>query len=96
MQTSSVNSLAQTIAIDSISAYQKYISPRKGFSCAHRVLHGGYSCSDYVKSVLGEQSLMSAVGISLQRFRSCNEASQTLRATKATGGCIIIPCCLPF
>ena len=92
----SVEPLARKIAIDSIAAYQTYISPRKGFACAHRMLHGGDSCSMYIKRLLGEESLMSAVQMSHQRFKACVAASHTLKATKSTSGCIIIPCCLPI
>lgn len=68
---------------------------KKGYSCAYRLLHGGESCSDYVKHLLGEQSLMSAVKISLQRFKACSAASHSLRATRANRSFMIgiIPCC---
>ncbi|MBD2384509.1 hypothetical protein H6G32_03605 [Cylindrospermum sp. FACHB-282] len=46
MAISSFEPLAKTVAINSITAYQKYISGAKGFSCPHRLLHGGDSCSD--------------------------------------------------
>ncbi len=88
--------LVRKFAIDSITAYQTYISPRKGFACAHRMLHDGESCSMYIKRILGEESLMSAVQISRQRFKACVAASQTLKGTSATSGCIVIPCCLPI
>nr|WP_298915317.1 membrane protein insertion efficiency factor YidD [uncultured Nostoc sp.] len=42
------------MAIESITAYQKYISPSKGFCCSHRLLHGGDSYSNYVKRMLSE------------------------------------------
>jgi putative component of membrane protein insertase Oxa1/YidC/SpoIIIJ protein YidD len=88
--------VARKIAIDSIATYQKYISPRKGFACAHRMLHGGESCSMHIKHLLLEESLISAIEMSRQRFKACIAASQTLKATKATSGCIVIPCCLPI
>jgi len=36
-----------------ISLYQRYVSPYKGFRCAHRVLHGGDSCSEYIQNPEG-------------------------------------------
>ncbi|WP_071593274.1 membrane protein insertion efficiency factor YidD [Kamptonema formosum] len=96
MQVSTFDSVARQIALESIEAYQTYISPRKGFSCAHRMLHQGESCSDYVKRLFATQNLMSAVLSSRQRFRDCAAASQTLRATKSSFRCIVIPCCLPI
>jgi putative component of membrane protein insertase Oxa1/YidC/SpoIIIJ protein YidD len=98
MQTSTFDAVAKTMAILSINSYKKYISPKKGFSCPHRLLYGGESCSHHVKRLLTEQSLASAMQSSIQRFKDCTAASQTLKATNTTAGfrCIIIPCCLPL
>lgn len=63
-----------------IRSYQKYLSPHKGFSCAHRVLYGGDSCSQYVKNMLIEQDLRSAISVSRQRFSACKTAKIILRA----------------
>ncbi|MBE9004575.1 membrane protein insertion efficiency factor YidD [Fortiea sp. LEGE XX443] len=94
MTTLSFEPLAKTMAINFITAYQKYISPFKGFSCPHRQLHGGESCSTYIKRMFYEQSLIEVVKSSQQRFQDCVFASKTL--TKNSSGCIVIPCCLPF
>lgn len=88
--------LAKKTAINSIVAYQNYISPRKGFSCPHRLVHGGDSCSDYIKRMLTEQTLVEAVKSSLQRFKDCAHTSKTLKTTNSGGGCIVIPCCIPL
>ncbi|MBD2509923.1 membrane protein insertion efficiency factor YidD [Nostoc punctiforme] len=95
MNIISFEPLAKTMAIESITAYQKYISPSKGFSCSHRLLHGGDSCSNYVKRMLSEQKLHEAVQSSIKRFQGCGAASKTLKA-KANFRCIVIPCCLPL
>lgn len=63
-----------------IRSYQKYLSPYKGFSCAHRVLYGSESCSQYVKRTLIEQDLHSAITLSRQRFAACKTAKIILRA----------------
>jgi putative component of membrane protein insertase Oxa1/YidC/SpoIIIJ protein YidD len=65
MQAYSLQPLAKTMAINSIIAYKNYISPWKGFSCPHRLLHGGDSCSDYVKTMLTNQSLTEALKSSI-------------------------------
>ncbi|MEH2290657.1 membrane protein insertion efficiency factor YidD [Nostoc sp.] len=98
MDIISFEPLAKTMAIDSITAYQKYISPSKGFSCSHRLLHGGDSCSNYVKQMLNEQKLHQAVQSSLKRFQECAAASKSLTSikTRADFRCIVIPCCLPL
>lgn len=96
MTSISIEPLARKIAVDSITAYQTYISPHKGFACAHRTLHNGDSCSMYVKQLLGQESLISVMQLSRQRFQDCASASYTLRTTKSSSGCIVIPCCLPI
>jgi putative component of membrane protein insertase Oxa1/YidC/SpoIIIJ protein YidD len=58
-----------------ISLYQKYVSPSKGFRCAHHALHSGETCSQYVKRSLLEQDLMTAIKLSQQRFNQCGEAA---------------------
>jgi len=94
MQVYSFEPLAKTMAINSIIAYKNYISPHKGFYCPHRLLHGGDSCSDYVKTMLTNQSLTEALKSSIQRFQNCTQASITLTSNGL--GCIVIPCCLPL
>jgi putative component of membrane protein insertase Oxa1/YidC/SpoIIIJ protein YidD len=95
MTANTMNSIARQMAIASIEGYQTYISPYKGFSCPHSSLHGGESCSTYVKHLLGEQDLLSAMEGSVRRFQACHRASQTLKAN-ASGGCLVIPCCIPI
>lgn len=74
--------LART-ALGGIWVYQNYLSPRKGFRCAHSVLHGGTGCSGYVKFAIRDHGLWAAVPKIRQRFRDCKEAHQTLRANCA-------------
>lgn len=57
-----------------IKAYQKYISPYKGFRCAHRVLRGGVSCSAYGLEQFTSKSLAEAYSLTLQRTRECKSA----------------------
>jgi putative component of membrane protein insertase Oxa1/YidC/SpoIIIJ protein YidD len=68
-----------------ITAYQKYLSPLKGFSCAHRVLHCGESCSQYVKRTILERGLSDAWPESRQRFRDCRSAYLTIMASRNDG-----------
>ncbi|MBW4687442.1 MAG: membrane protein insertion efficiency factor YidD [Komarekiella atlantica HA4396-MV6] len=98
MEIVSFEPLAKTMVINSIATYQKYISPVKGFSCPHRLLHGGDSCSNYVKRMLSEQKFHEAVQSSIQRFKDCAASSKTLTIAKTRSNfrCIVIPCCLPL
>lgn len=81
-----------------IQTYQKHLSPYKKFSCPHRVLQGGVSCSEYVKVSLLHQDLSSVLRLSSQRFKDCAAAGQTLQTqvNQVRGGCIVIPCCIPI
>ncbi|MDP5017004.1 membrane protein insertion efficiency factor YidD [Anabaena sp. UHCC 0187] len=80
MQTSVFDSFSRRISITAITGYQRYISPHKGFRCAHRVLHGGESCSGYVKRQITEHGLKAALIKSQQRFIACKHANQILHA----------------
>ncbi|MGB3508332.1 MAG: membrane protein insertion efficiency factor YidD [Microcoleaceae cyanobacterium] len=69
----------EKIAVTLISGYQKYISPRKGFSCAHRVLYDGESCSEYIKRMFIEQDLSRAIKVANHRFTACKKAHQIIK-----------------
>lgn len=73
--------LRQTAAV-AIAGYQKHLSPRKGFSCAHRLLHGGESCSQYTKRAILEQGLLVSIPAIQQRFQACKAANQVLQAQR--------------
>ncbi|HEY9631140.1 MAG TPA: membrane protein insertion efficiency factor YidD [Coleofasciculaceae cyanobacterium] len=96
MTATTLESFATQAAIASLNVYRQHISPRKGFSCPHRLLYGDGSCSDYVKHILTEQNLSAAIQLAPQRFKACKVAAQTLQLQQAQGGCIIIPCCIPI
>jgi len=80
MNTNVIDAGIRHMATASISGYQRYISPHKGFSCAHRLLHGGESCSQFVKRMISQHGLVDAMKASRQRFKACRAANQTLRA----------------
>ncbi|MDY6937941.1 MAG: membrane protein insertion efficiency factor YidD [Cyanobacteriota bacterium] len=67
------------LAVSAIGGYQRYLSPYKGFSCAHRVLHGGQSCSQYVKCQIRDVGFLEATVMARQRFAACREAKQILQ-----------------
>lgn len=51
------DSLGRSICVVRISAYQKYLSPHKGFACADRVLYQGESCSQYIKTLVAHEGI---------------------------------------
>ena len=73
-------SLMKYVSVALIKAYQKYISPYKGYSCAYRILYGGESCSEYVKNTILQQGTLEALILSRQRFNRCQEANIILNS----------------
>lgn len=68
-------------AILLIEAYRRWLSPRKGYACPHRLLHHGDSCSAAAVRLyrtLGPVAATRAMG---SRLWSCRTAAQTLART---------------
>ncbi|MEA5577752.1 membrane protein insertion efficiency factor YidD [Anabaena sp. UHCC 0451] len=80
MQVSLLDLVTREVTVSAITGYQKHISPHKGFACAHRVLYGGESCSQYIKRVIGQEGLKAAFLKSRVRFQSCKQANLILRS----------------
>jgi putative component of membrane protein insertase Oxa1/YidC/SpoIIIJ protein YidD len=80
MEISLVDSLSRKMSVSAIAGYQRYISPHKGFICAHRVLYGGESCSQYIKRVIAQEGLNVAFRKSRARFKACKQANLILRS----------------
>lgn len=60
--------------------YQRYLSPHKGFSCAHRRLYGGASCSEYFRQAVSVYGVFDALPRLQRRFTACGEANRILRS----------------
>lgn len=71
---------ASTLALGAIALYQRHLSPRKGFSCAKRVLDGGPSCSAAVASAIRSHGLLRALPLIVGRFRACATAASGIKA----------------
>jgi putative component of membrane protein insertase Oxa1/YidC/SpoIIIJ protein YidD len=71
--------IIDSLAIAAITGYQSYLSPYKGFRCAHRVLHQGESCSQYVKRAVQEEGLLVALRRLRLRFAECKEANRIIK-----------------
>lgn len=79
-QVSLWDSVTRKISVSAITGYQKYLSPHKGFACAHRVLYGSDSCSQYTKRIIAKEGLKIALRKSRLRFQSCKQANLILRS----------------
>ncbi|MBD2316868.1 membrane protein insertion efficiency factor YidD [Phormidium tenue] len=80
--TNIINGATRGLAVTAISGYQKFISPHKGFSCAHRVLYGCDSCSQYFKRVIAEEGIIQAIANAKGRFQECREANEILKSRR--------------
>jgi putative component of membrane protein insertase Oxa1/YidC/SpoIIIJ protein YidD len=67
-----------------IQTYQQHISPRKGFSCAHRRLYGEISCSEYFRQAVLEHGFSQAVPMFQQRLAECRQANLSLCRTEVS------------
>lgn len=79
-----------------IRFYQAHVSARKRWGCAHRVAHGGVSCSSAVRTIVRERGVVRGVVPTAVRFVACHQAARVLMATQVQGVC----CCggipIPF
>lgn len=75
---------ARPAAVAAIGAYQRYLSPYKGYHCAHAVLYGGLSCSEYGKQAIQANGLASGLLLLRERFRACHQAAVTLRSRQCS------------
>ena len=64
-----------------VTGYQRYISPHKGFTCAHHAVHGGRSCSAHAKTLLTRGGVRIAVLGMQRRFAACAEAAMLMEAS---------------
>jgi putative component of membrane protein insertase Oxa1/YidC/SpoIIIJ protein YidD len=78
------DALTRRSAAALIAGYQQHLSPRKGFECAYRLLHGGESCSQYIKRTILEVGLIEAVRASRHRLQACKSASLVLKSQMET------------
>src|SRR5690606_33472222 len=58
-----------------IRLYQQRLSPRKGWTCAHLVAHGGQSCSAAVRDVVVSRGVARSVVPTVLRFVACYQAA---------------------
>lgn len=65
-------------ALRGIRLYQRVLSPRKGFRCAHAALTGGESCSAAVARIVREDGLIAGRERAAAQFRACRAAHVAL------------------
>lgn len=77
-----IESALGRVAIVAIAGYQRYLSPYKGFVCAHRVWHGGLSCSQYARHIIATEGLRKGLRALRSRFGECRAAAGLIRGER--------------
>jgi putative component of membrane protein insertase Oxa1/YidC/SpoIIIJ protein YidD len=65
-------------ALGAINAYERYVSPRKGYGCAYRLAHCGARYSGFAKHAIADLGTLAALPKILKRFAACKQAALTL------------------
>ena len=74
------------LSISAINLYQRYLSPHKGYCCAHRVYTGEDSCSQYAKVAIAEYGLFSAFPLIREQFDRCSLAAKEMKKQRKKKG----------
>ncbi|MBC7502449.1 MAG: membrane protein insertion efficiency factor YidD [Herminiimonas sp.] len=62
-----------------IGAYQRYLSPRKGYRCAYGVLYQDGTCSSVGKNPIRTHGLLGFFRLMPRQFEACKAAAATLQ-----------------
>jgi putative component of membrane protein insertase Oxa1/YidC/SpoIIIJ protein YidD len=62
-------------AVRAIDAYQRYISPFKGYRCAYGAVWGGQSCSRYAQRAITRAGLRRGLLLLRRRLHACAHAA---------------------
>lgn len=74
-----MDKFATIVTLETLDFYKRYIDPHKHGKCSHRLVHGGLSCSDYIKKTVVEQGAIAATPFIKQRYVDCRESYFLLR-----------------
>ena len=67
------------MALLAVRLYQRFVSPHKGFACAHGVLTGELSCSDAAADALSRLTFSKAVLEIHHQFNKCRRTYSKFR-----------------
>jgi putative component of membrane protein insertase Oxa1/YidC/SpoIIIJ protein YidD len=68
--------VARTAAVRGIGLYQRFVSPYKGFRCAHHARTGGMTCSNYGRDAFEQFGFFEALSLLRARLVACAQAAQ--------------------
>jgi len=72
-------------ALLAVVGYQRFISPQKGYQCAHAALYGGPSCSEFGKRAIQQYGVIGGLILLRQRFQACHQAAVAIRSDRDRG-----------
>lgn len=67
------------ITLGAVRLYQRFISPHKGFACAHGALTGDMSCSEAAADALSRMTFSEAVPKVREQFNKCRRTYSKFR-----------------
>lgn len=74
----------QQLALWLIALYRRFLSPYKGFRCAHRVHRGGLSCSAFGERAVQRHGVRAGLSVLRRRLRVCGRVHATTLEKRAT------------
>ncbi|MFI3137822.1 MAG: membrane protein insertion efficiency factor YidD [Methylococcaceae bacterium] len=72
------------IAISSITVYQRFISPYKGFCCAYHYHSGRLSCSEFARHIVKRRGVFALWAAMPRQFSRCKAAYAQILPTLNT------------
>jgi uncharacterized protein len=97
-----LSSIMQRLALAAIHAYQRWLSPHKGFVCAFRVHTGRDSCSAYGYRVIGRDGVPAGLALLRRRLAACGAQHrlhaplrQPQQGLRRQAGFCDLPCGVP-
>jgi len=77
-----MNNTLSNSAIQLIALYQRYLSPRKGYNCAHRIYFGKSSCSSWAVRIIKKHGVFAFFPLMKKRSQACAMASEKIKEQK--------------
>ncbi|MES9870619.1 MAG: membrane protein insertion efficiency factor YidD [Sedimenticola sp.] len=72
------------IVKSSIRMYQKWLSPVKGYRCAHAAYYGGESCSSFGYKAVSDHGLLYFITAMYSRLINCRKAAILLNENNSS------------
>jgi putative component of membrane protein insertase Oxa1/YidC/SpoIIIJ protein YidD len=90
----------QSLALAAIRAYQRYLSPHKGFSCAYRIHTNYASCSALGYRAIRRHGVVRGIAVLRMRLYRCGVAARRFASapqprSRQAGFCDVMGCDIP-